>query len=201
MPTRPLLVFDVNETLLDLEVMSPIFQWHARARWLSTDARCDRPIPDGALPAGRRSRRQIERGLFRQFAEFVGGKSIDRGSKLDMVLDVGLQSQPGRSLPSVTEPNCQRVAGTEVAADDAYEQRIAIGANIEAIEPDLEFGAVAGLNRCKIWRFRFAKLRFAEVGRGPPGHLHHAGVVDSKCSGSVDKNELGIRSGDKWPRC
>ena len=42
---------------------------------------------------------------------------------------------------------------------DADQQGIGIGADIEAIEPDLEFGAVAGLDCGKIRRVGFVELR------------------------------------------
>jgi len=151
------------------------------------------------LPAHGRPGDQIERWLLWQFAEFVSRESIDRGAQLDILLDIGLQAQTRRAAPAVAEPNGQRIAGPQIAAADADEQRVGIGPNVETVEPHFELGAVAGFDRGEIRRIGLGELRLCEVGRGAPRHFHHAGIVDAERAGGVDQRELGVGACHKRP--
>ena len=65
---------------------------------------------------------------------------------------IGLQPEAGRALPAVAEANRERIAGAQIAAADADEQRVRVGADVEPVEPDLELGAVARLDRGEVRR-------------------------------------------------
>ena len=84
----------------------------------------DRKRGPDRLPLRRRARHQREAGLLGQLGEFVGGEGIDRGLELDALLAIGLQAEAGRALPAVAQPHGERVAGAQIAAADANEQRV-----------------------------------------------------------------------------
>ena len=152
------------------------------------------------LPARRRTGHQIEPGLLGQLAEFISREGIDRGLELDVLLDIGLQAIAGRALPAVAETYGQRVAGAQIAAADANEQRVGVWPDVEAVEPDFELGAVARLDRGEVRRGGLVELRLAHIGGCPPRDLHHPGIVDAERARGVDERQLGVRARDKRAR-
>ena len=110
----------------------------------------------------------VEAGLLGQLAELVGREGVDRGLELDALLDIGLQAKAGRALPAVAETYGQRIAGAQIAAADADEQRVRVWPDVEAVEPDFELGAVARLDGGEVRRRRLVELRLAHVGGRPP---------------------------------
>ena len=159
----------------------------------------DRKRRHDRLPARGRPRHQIERRML-QLAELIRRERIHRGAQLDILLHVGLQSPARRSLPPVAEADGQRIAGAQIAAPDADQQRVAPGADVEPVEPDLELCAVARLDGGEVFGLRLVELRLAHVGRRPPRDLQHAGVVDAEGACGVDERELLMRAGDERTR-
>src|SRR4029453_5964364 len=98
----------------------------------------------------------------------VGCERVDRGSQLDIRLDVGLQPEAGRALPPVAEAYRERVAGAQVTAADADQQRVGIGPDVEPVEPDFEPGAVARLHGSEVRGMALVELRLTHVRGGPP---------------------------------
>jgi hypothetical protein len=139
----------------------------------------------------RRSRHEREARLLRQLGELVGRKRVDCGPELDPLLAIGLQPVAGRALAAVAQAHRQRIAGAQIAAADADEQRVGVGADVEAVEPDLELGAIACLDRGEVWRRRLVELRLAHVRRRAPGYLHHPGIVDAERARGIGQGQLG----------
>ena len=147
----------------------------------------------------RRSRHQIERRLHRQLAELVGGEGINRGLELDIGLDIGLQTESGRALPAVAQAHRQRIAGAQIAAPDADQQRVAQGRMLRRSNQTSSLAPLLASTVVKFDSLRLVELRLAHVGRRPPRDLQHAGVVDAEGAGRIDQRQFGKRAGDERP--
>jgi hypothetical protein len=159
----------------------------------------DRERGPDRLPVRGRSRHQRKRRLLRQLGEFIGRKRIDRRPELDARFAIGLHPVSGRALPAVAHAHGERIAGAQIAAAKADQQRVRVGADVETVEPDVELGAVAGLDRGEVRRRGLVELRLAHVGGRPPRDFHHAGIVDAERARGVGQGQLGVCAGDKGP--
>jgi tripartite-type tricarboxylate transporter receptor subunit TctC len=112
---------------------------------------------------------------------------------------IGLQPKARRAGAPVAEAQRQRVAHAQIAAAQPHEDRVGEGPDVEAIEPDVEPGAVARLDRGVVGRRGAIELRLAHVRRRAPRHLEHAGIVDAECAGRVGERKLGMCARDKRP--
>src|SRR5689334_1621539 len=133
----------------------------------------------------------------RELAEFIRRKGVDRGAQLDAGLAVGLQAVARRTLPTVAEPHRDGVALAQVAAADPDQDGVGPWPDVEAVEPVVELGAVARLDRGVVRRRGLIELRLAHVRRGAPRDLQHAGVVDAELACRVDDGQLLVRAGDE----
>ncbi len=159
----------------------------------------DRERGPDRLPLRGRPRHQRKGRLLRQLGEFIGRKRIDRGLEFDAGFAIGLQPVSGRALPAVAHAHGERIAGAQIAAADADQQRVRVGPDVETVEPDVELGAVAGLDRGEVRRRGLVELRLAHVGSRPPGDFHHAGIVDAERARGVGQGQLGVGAGEKRP--
>ena len=85
-----------------------------------------------------------------------------------MRLDIGLQPVAWRALPAIAHPDRQGVALAQIAAADSDQDGVRLGPDVGAVEPDLELGAVARLDRGEVRGLRLVELRLAHVGGGSP---------------------------------
>ena len=102
-------------------------------------------------------------------------------------------------MSPVTHADRERVAGAQIAAADPDEQRVGVGADVEPVEPDFQFGAVARLDRSEIRRSRFVELGLGEIRRGAPRDFHHPGIVDAESASGVNEHKLDVRAGNERP--
>lgn len=113
-PERPIIVFDVNETLLDLEAIRPVFDRIfndpvAMRLWFAGRSHAERrtpPAPAGRTPVLRATPRSGSRDPRSPCVSFPSGASLAVPARLHIVrsaIRCGIRLPPGGRARAVTE--------------------------------------------------------------------------------------------------